>query len=254
MELIGTFGFHTSADTDKFAACASAVDGAEVPYVTEHGLARFSVSVTETIDVGSHYLFVGVVEEAEMLAAGDPLTYAYYHAVKGGKTPPKAATYNNGDEAAVPGVTETAAGAPESGKKIALALHHLRLHRGRLPGRPARGLHVPHLRRSSRDVRARGTIAIPQAHRRGRPRSPPAKDATLAPCSKLEKPRRLPSPGLWLTGGYAGRLQRAVAPVFQTFDDERVGRAPLRGGAWRRPRTRRRTARRRRAPRTRRDP
>ena len=119
MELIGTFGFHTSADTDKFAACASALDGAEVPYVTEHGLARFSVSVTETIDVGSHYLFVGVVEEAEVLSAGDPLTYAYYHAVKGGKTPPKAATYNNGDEAAVPGITETAAGAPEAGKKIA---------------------------------------------------------------------------------------------------------------------------------------
>ena len=92
MELIGTFGFHTSADTDKFAACTSALDGAEVPYVTEHGLARFSVSVTETIDVGSHYLFVGVVEEAEVLASGDPLTYGYYHAVKGAKTPPKAAT------------------------------------------------------------------------------------------------------------------------------------------------------------------
>ena len=39
--------------------------------------------------------------------------------MKGGKTPPKAATYNNGDEAAVPGITETAAGAPEAGKKIA---------------------------------------------------------------------------------------------------------------------------------------
>lgn len=69
--------------------------------------------------MGSHYLFVGVVEEAEVLASGDPLTYAYYHAVKGGKTPPKAATYNGGDEAAVPGVTETAAGAPDAGKKIA---------------------------------------------------------------------------------------------------------------------------------------
>ena len=54
-----------------------------------------------------------------MLESGEALTYAYYHAVKGGKTPPKAATYNNGDEAAVPGVTETAAGAPEAGKKIA---------------------------------------------------------------------------------------------------------------------------------------
>lgn len=119
MELIGTFGFHTSADIDKFEACEHLTDSTEVPYVTEHGLARFSVAVTETIDVGSHYLFVGVVEEAEVLDAGDPLTYAYYHAVKGGKTPPKAATYNGGDEASPAGVTETAAGEPAAGKKIA---------------------------------------------------------------------------------------------------------------------------------------
>ena len=119
MELIGTFGFHCSTDLDKFASCETGVDAAGVPFVAEQCVARFSVRVTETIDVGSHYLFVGVVEEAEVLAAGDPLTYAYYHAVKGGKTPPKAATYNNGDGAAVPGVTETAAGAPEAGKKIA---------------------------------------------------------------------------------------------------------------------------------------
>lgn len=119
MELIGTFGFHTSADTDKFAECRYALDASDVPYVTECGLARFSVFVTETIDVGSHYLFVGTVEEAEVLDAGDPLTYAYYHAVKGGKTPPKAATYNGGDEVALAGVTETPAGAPAEGKKIA---------------------------------------------------------------------------------------------------------------------------------------
>ena len=119
MELIGTFGFHSSADTDKFALCSYAADGAEVPYVTESALARFSVRVTETVDVGSHYLFVGIVEEAEVLAAGDPLTYAFYHAVKGGKTPPKAATYNGGDEAAPAGVEESPAGAPAAGKRIA---------------------------------------------------------------------------------------------------------------------------------------
>ncbi len=118
MELIGTFGFHT-ADTDKFAACTTAADGAEIPYVTEHALARFSVFVTETIDVGSHYLFVGTVEESEVLGAGEALTYAYYHAVKGGKTPPKAATYNGGDEVpATPATGEGAAGA-EAGKRVA---------------------------------------------------------------------------------------------------------------------------------------
>ena len=105
-------------ESGRFAATVLAED-TPMELIGTFGLARFSVSVTETIDVGSHYLFVGVVEEAEVLSAGDPLTYAYYHAVKGGKTPPKAATYNNGDEAAVPGVTETAAGAPEAGKKIA---------------------------------------------------------------------------------------------------------------------------------------
>ena len=83
MELIGTFGFHTSADTDKFAACAIATDSAEVPYVTEYGLARFSVSVTETIDVGSHDLFVGVVERPRCSPPATPAHLRLYHAVKG---------------------------------------------------------------------------------------------------------------------------------------------------------------------------
>lgn len=158
MELIGTFGFHTSADTDKFAACTSALDGAEVPYVTEHGLARFSVSVTETIDVGSHYLFVGVVEEAEVLASGDPLTYAYYHAVKGGKTPPKAGHLQRGRRSGGSRGYRDGRRRARCRQEDRLALHHLRLHRGRLSRRPARGLHVPYLRCPPRDVRARGAV------------------------------------------------------------------------------------------------
>lgn len=97
MELIGTFGFHSSVDTDKFVSYGHCLDSAEIPYVTESALARFSVAVTDTVDVGTHYLFIGRVEEAEVLASGEPLTYAYYHAVKGGKTPPKAASYNDGE-------------------------------------------------------------------------------------------------------------------------------------------------------------
>ncbi len=84
MELIGAFGFRSSADTDKFADCPYCLDGAEIPYVTAFGLARFSVRVTEKVDVGTHYLFVGIVEEAAVLEAGEPLTYADYHRVKGG--------------------------------------------------------------------------------------------------------------------------------------------------------------------------
>ncbi|MBQ9003430.1 MAG: flavin reductase [Eggerthellaceae bacterium] len=93
MELIGRFGFHTSADTDKFADTQHAIDPYGVPYVTEHSVAHFGVRVIDKVDVGTHYVFVGEVEDAEVLSDEQPMTYAYYHLVKGGKTPPKASSY-----------------------------------------------------------------------------------------------------------------------------------------------------------------
>lgn len=93
MELIGMFGFRSSTDVDKFAGFDVARDEAGVPYVAEQAVARFSAHVVAELDLGSHILFVAEVDEAEPLAAGDPMTYAYYHAVKGGKTPPKASSY-----------------------------------------------------------------------------------------------------------------------------------------------------------------
>ena len=100
MELIGRFGFHTSADTDKFADTQHAVDPAGVPYVTEHVVAHFGARVIDKEDVGTHYVFVGEVEDAEVLSDEQPMTYAYYHLVKGGKTPPKASSYEPGAAAA----------------------------------------------------------------------------------------------------------------------------------------------------------
>ena len=116
MELIGTFGFHTSADTDKFDMCERSFDHAGVPYVTEHAVAHMGARVIEVIDVGTHLLFVGEVDEAEVLSAEPPMTYAYYHQVKGGKTPPKASSYEE-PEAAAPAAADDAdagdAGAPK---------------------------------------------------------------------------------------------------------------------------------------------
>lgn len=112
MELIGAFGFKSSLEIDKFADFVTAVDAAGVPYVAEQAVARFSVKVAETVDVGTHLLFIGDVEEAERLGEGDPMTYAYYHAVKGGKTPPKASSYE-GDAADAPASHEDAAAADD---------------------------------------------------------------------------------------------------------------------------------------------
>ena len=89
MQLIGTFGFHTSTELDKFARHASARDEAGMPYVAEQCCAWFSARVVSELDLGTHVLFVGEVQECAKVAdAAAPMTYAFYHQVKGGKTPP----------------------------------------------------------------------------------------------------------------------------------------------------------------------
>ena len=94
MQLIGTFGFHTSTELDKFAQHASARDEAGMPYVAEQCCAWFSARVVSELDLGTHVLFVGEVQECAKVAdAAAPMTYAFYHQVKGGKTPPKASSY-----------------------------------------------------------------------------------------------------------------------------------------------------------------
>ena len=59
MELIGTFGFHSSTELDKFAQHASSRDAAGMPYVAEACCAWFSAKVTGELDLGTHVLFIG---------------------------------------------------------------------------------------------------------------------------------------------------------------------------------------------------
>ena len=59
MELIGKFGFHSSAEVDKFADFETAVSEQGLTYVTQSSCAHFSVKVTQEIDLGSHILFIG---------------------------------------------------------------------------------------------------------------------------------------------------------------------------------------------------
>ena len=112
MEHIGLFGFRSSADVDKFAEAAHALDAAGVPYPTEAAVAHFGARVIEKIDVGTHWLIVGEVEEAEVLSSEPPMTYAYYHQVKGGKTPPKASSYEPAEAASAEAAEPAAAPEP----------------------------------------------------------------------------------------------------------------------------------------------
>lgn len=98
MELIGAFGFRSSLEFDKFATTTYELDACQLPCITQTCAANFSVRVQQTVDAGSHELFLGTVEEARVLPdAAAPMTYAYYHEVLRGKTPPKAASYQGAD-------------------------------------------------------------------------------------------------------------------------------------------------------------
>lgn len=93
MELIGRFGFHCSRDTEKFESFRTRVDESGVPFVCEQASARFSCKVVSSMDAGTHIIFLGEVEAAEVLDSTGPMSYAYYHQIKIGVTPPRASVY-----------------------------------------------------------------------------------------------------------------------------------------------------------------
>lgn len=91
--VVGTFGFHTSKELNKFDGFAFSRDEQGNAYLTQQVAARYSCHVVEQIDLGSHVLFVGEVTEAEVLGSQEVMTYAYYHQVKKGLTPKNAPSY-----------------------------------------------------------------------------------------------------------------------------------------------------------------
>ena len=93
LDLIGAFGFQSSKDVDKFADLPAQRDEQGIAYVPTGGIARFSCKVVQQLDVGSHIIFVGQVEQAELLEAGEAMTYAYYQQIKKGGTPKNAPSY-----------------------------------------------------------------------------------------------------------------------------------------------------------------
>ncbi|TXF35522.1 flavin reductase [Collinsella sp. BA40] len=93
MPYIGNFGFRTSDTYNKFEKYEVAESATGDAYSPEHACAVFACRLADTVDVSTHYLFIGDVVEAERLSDEPPLTYAYYHSTLKGKTPPKASSY-----------------------------------------------------------------------------------------------------------------------------------------------------------------
>lgn len=95
MSFIGNFGFKSGRDMDKFKDVKYKLGKAKSPIVLDNALACIEAKVIDKIDVGTHTIFIGRVEDTETLSEGKPMTYEYYHTVKGGVSPKTAPTYNS---------------------------------------------------------------------------------------------------------------------------------------------------------------
>ena len=77
--LFQRFGFQSGRDVDKFAGFSAWKRGYnDVPYITQGTNAFISGWVQETVDLGTHTLFIAGVTDMEVLDSAPSCTYAYY--------------------------------------------------------------------------------------------------------------------------------------------------------------------------------
>jgi flavin reductase (DIM6/NTAB) family NADH-FMN oxidoreductase RutF/rubredoxin len=93
MQFIGRFGFKSGRDIDKFEGVGYRVGKTKCPIVVDYVTSYMDCEMAGSIDVGTHTVFLGRVIEAEVVGQGHPMTYEYYHQIKGGKSPRTAPTY-----------------------------------------------------------------------------------------------------------------------------------------------------------------
>jgi flavin reductase (DIM6/NTAB) family NADH-FMN oxidoreductase RutF/rubredoxin len=100
MPFIGLFGFKSGRDIDKLATVKYKMGGTGAPILLDNSLGYLECEVVGSMDVGTHTIFIGKVVDAMTLQQGSPMTYEYYHSMKGGKAPKTAPTYVKEENAA----------------------------------------------------------------------------------------------------------------------------------------------------------
>jgi len=93
MKFIGTFGYKTGRNTDKFKDVKYKTGKTGVPIILDNTLAYMEAELIDQISIGTHTIFIGKIVDADILSNGKCMTYEFYHIVKGGKSPKNAPTY-----------------------------------------------------------------------------------------------------------------------------------------------------------------
>ncbi len=91
--IIGTLGFQSGKDVDKFQTVPHQLTDLGLPYIKEKTCGYLQCKVLSSMDCGTHTLFLGEVIDGETYPEYKPMTYDYYHNVIKGKTPKNAPSY-----------------------------------------------------------------------------------------------------------------------------------------------------------------
>ncbi len=78
LKIIGDFGFMSSTDINKFTGINYLKGASGSPIVTDSAVAWFDCKVVKSVDLGTHYLIIGEVIDADEISDEEPLTYQYY--------------------------------------------------------------------------------------------------------------------------------------------------------------------------------
>ena len=102
MAFIGRFGFKCGRDIEKFENVGYRIGATGAPIVTDFSVAYVEAEVIGETDCATHTVFLGKVVDGAVLSEAEPMTYAFYHEVKGGKSPKNAPTYIQDEPKASP--------------------------------------------------------------------------------------------------------------------------------------------------------
>jgi flavin reductase (DIM6/NTAB) family NADH-FMN oxidoreductase RutF/rubredoxin len=93
-EILGRFGFKSGKDFNKLEGMSVKYGQTDVPIVLNSTIAFLECQVVQTIDVGTHLIFIGELIQSIVLdSTKEPLSYQYYRQVKKGVAPKNAPTY-----------------------------------------------------------------------------------------------------------------------------------------------------------------
>ncbi|MBQ7793558.1 MAG: flavin reductase [Clostridia bacterium] len=78
-KLFKRFGLQSGRNADKFDGVSFERSENGLAYITEHSIAYVSCRVTDSIDLGSHTLFIAEPCEGKILSDAEPISYDYYY-------------------------------------------------------------------------------------------------------------------------------------------------------------------------------